>query len=168
MGRILERYIFREILKTQLVVLIVLLVVFLSQSLIRLVSRAAVGSIPAELITSLAMCAVPDIGAIMLPLTLFVAVLITVGRICSDSEMVVMRSVGFSPARVMGITLTLAFMTAALTLSTRTSCGSTPVTATADETPPVETTQTAAPETPETPLLPPTPLPGKYSPPGGV
>lgn len=116
MGRILERYIFREILKTQLVVLIVLLVVFLSQSLIRLVSRAAVGSIPAELITSLAMCAVPDIGAIMLPLTLFVAVLITVGRICSDSEMVVMRSVGFSPARVMGITLTLAFMTAALTL----------------------------------------------------
>lgn len=108
---ILHRYIFKEILKTQVIVLVVLLTVFLSQSIIRLISRAAAGSIPSELISTMAMLAIPEIAMIFLPLTLFVAVLITLGRICSDSEMVVMRSVGFSPANVMSITLILAAVT---------------------------------------------------------
>ncbi|MBO8414871.1 MAG: LPS export ABC transporter permease LptF [Proteobacteria bacterium] len=109
---IFYKYIFKEILKTQLVILFILLTIFLCQSLVGLVSRAAVGSIPVEIITSLAMCAVPEIAMIMLPLTLFLAVLLTLGRICSDSEMVVLRSVGFSPAVVMKITMVLALLTA--------------------------------------------------------
>ena len=80
---ILYKYIFKEILKTQIITLIVLLVVFLSQSMIRLISRAAVGTVPVDIITNLAAYAVPEIAMIMLPLTLFLACLITLGRICS-------------------------------------------------------------------------------------
>lgn len=112
---ILYKYIFKEILKTQIITLIVLLVVFLSQSMIRLISRAAVGSVPVDIITNLAAYAVPEIAMIMLPLTLFLACLITLGRICSDSEMVVMRSIGFSPANVMTIAMILAFFTSIVT-----------------------------------------------------
>ncbi len=111
---IFSKYIFKEIFKTQLVIFAVLLIIFLCQSLITLIGRAAAGSIPVELISSLAFCAVPEIAMIMLPLTLFLAVLLTLGRICSDSEMVVLRSVGFSPAVVMKITLCLAAFTAVL------------------------------------------------------
>lgn len=111
---IFSKYIFKEIFKTQIVIFAILLIIFLCQSLITLISRAAVGSIPVELISSLALCAVPEIAMIMLPLTLFLAVLLTLGRICSDSEMVVLRSVGFSPAVVMKITLCLAALSAVL------------------------------------------------------
>lgn len=112
---IIFRYLFKEIFRTQVVILIILLGVFLSQSLIRLVSRAAVGSVPVELIASLATFAVPEIAMILLPLTLFLAVLISLGRISSDSEMVVLRSVGYSPANVMTVTMVLALLTGALT-----------------------------------------------------
>lgn len=109
---ILDKYIFKEILKAQVVTLIILLTVFISQSIIRLASKAAVGSIPADIVAYLAIYSLPDISVIMLPLTLFIAILITLGRICSDSEMVVMRSVGFSPLRVLKLTIFLSIVTA--------------------------------------------------------
>ncbi len=112
---ILKRYLFKEIIKNQIIVLVVLLVVFLSQSVIRLVTRAASGKIPADIVLNLAAYSVPEIFMIMLPLTLFVAILMSMGRICSDSEMVVMRSVGFSPANVMSVTLFIALLTAVVT-----------------------------------------------------
>ena len=112
--KIVDKYILKELLKTQIVVLIILVAIFLSQSLIRLVTRAAVGSIPSELVGLLALYALPEILSIMLPLTLFISILITLGRLCSDSEMVVMRSVGYSTSRVMIITLVLALITGLL------------------------------------------------------
>lgn len=112
---IFYKYIFKETAKTQLVILLILLTVFMCQSLIRLIGRAAVGSLPVEFIGTLAFYALPQVAVIMLPLTLFLAVLLTLGRICSDSEMVVLRSVGFSPVNVMGVTMALACITAAIT-----------------------------------------------------
>ncbi len=112
---IFYKYLFKEIAKTQVVILIILLTIFICQSLIRLISRAAVGSLPVELVSSLALYAIPEIALIMIPLTLFLAILLTLGRICSDSEMVVLRSVGFSPVNVMAVTLVLATITAFIT-----------------------------------------------------
>lgn len=116
MKSLIDRYILKEILKTELVVLFILFFVFLSQSLIRLISRAATGRIPSGVIGRMALLSLPDLTSIMLPLALFISILLTLGRICSDSEMVVMRSVGYSPARVMGITLILAFVTGLISL----------------------------------------------------
>ena len=112
---ILYKYIFKEVLRTQIAVFVVLYTVFISQSVIRFISEAAVGSIPSSIIAKLVLLALPEISVILLPLTLFVALLITLGRICSDSEMVVMRSIGFSPAKVMQVALFVATFTAILT-----------------------------------------------------
>ncbi len=111
---ILNRYIFREILKAQMVTLVVLFLVFICQSYVRYISRAASGEVQMEIINRLVLYSIPSIAYLMLPLSLFVAVLIAVGRISSDSEMVVMRSVGYSSFGIMGIAMALAALTSAL------------------------------------------------------
>lgn len=114
---ILSKYIFREILKIQLVTLLVLMLVFLCQSVIRYVGKASVGSIPVDIVVPMVLYSIPSILYLMLPLTLFVGIISALGRISSDSEMVVMRSVGFSPAKIMTICMFLAVFTAAATLA---------------------------------------------------
>lgn len=111
---ILDRYIFKELLKSQIVVLLVLIAIFAAQSLIRLVTDAASGDMPAVLITKFLLFSMPEFLALLLPLTLYVSLIITLGRICTDSEMVVMRAVGFSPQRIMMIAMFLAAVSAVL------------------------------------------------------
>lgn len=108
---ILNRYIFKEILKVQLVTFTILLSVFLCQSVIRYVSRATTGDTPTEVIFSMVLYSVPSICYLMLPLSLFVAILSAIGRISSDSEMVVMRSVGYSGLNILWIAVLLAALT---------------------------------------------------------
>ncbi len=50
---ILSRYIFKETIKTQVAVLGILLMIFLSQSFIRILSRAARGALPTQLVTEM-------------------------------------------------------------------------------------------------------------------
>lgn len=109
---ILDRYIFKELLKSQVVVLIVLISIFAAQSLIRLITDAASGDMPAALILQFLIYSLPEFLSLLLPLTLYVSLIITLGRICSDSEMVVMRAIGFSPKRIMSIALLLASVSA--------------------------------------------------------
>lgn len=109
---ILDRYIFKELLKSQVIILLVLIAIFAAQSLIRLITDAASGEVPVALVLQFLILAMPEFLSLLLPLTLYIALIITLGRICSDSEMVVMRSVGFSPKRIMMIALTLAFISA--------------------------------------------------------
>ena len=85
---IIDKYIFKELLKSQLMVLLVLLAIFVGQSIVRLMTEAALGQLPPRLI-------------------LLFSIIITIGRICSDSEMVVMRAIGYSPVRVMFVSLFL-------------------------------------------------------------
>ena len=112
---IIYKYIFKEILKVQIVTTIILLTVFLSQSTIKYIGRATVGRVPVDIVSSMVAYSIPSIAFIMLPLTLFIAVLVAVGRISSDSEMVVLRSVGFSGHDIVKIALFLAFFTAVVT-----------------------------------------------------
>lgn len=104
---LLDKYIFKELLKSQLVVLLVLIAIFAGQSVVRLMSEAVVSGLPPRLILLFLAYSLPDFLVYLMPLTLYIAIIITLGRICSDSEMVVMRSVGYSPARITIVTLVL-------------------------------------------------------------
>lgn len=108
---ILDKYIFKEVFKNQFLVLFVLLAIFSGQSIVRLISEASIGDIPPRLIFSFLVLSLPPVLIFLVPLTLYIAVILTLGRICSDSEMVVMRSVGLSPKRIMIITLVLSLFT---------------------------------------------------------
>ncbi|MBO6258669.1 MAG: LPS export ABC transporter permease LptF [Succinivibrio sp.] len=112
---ILSKYIFKEILKVQCVTLIVLLAVFICQSIVLYVERASQGRIPVDFISLLVIYSVPSTLFLMLPLTLFASVLIAVGRISSDSELVVMRVAGYSTGHIMKIAMLLSCITAVVT-----------------------------------------------------
>ena len=107
---LLDKYVFRELVKSQCVVLRVLVAIFAGQSIVRLMTEASLGNMPPRLITLFMLYSLPEFLIFLFPLTLYVAIIITLGRICSDSEMVVMRCVGYSPTRIMMVAQTLALV----------------------------------------------------------
>ncbi|SIR49928.1 lipopolysaccharide export system permease protein [Aeromonas sp. RU39B] len=109
---IVFRYLFKETLKTQLAVLFVLLLIFVSQQFIKIISDAAQGDVPTTLVTTLLWLNLPNMALLMLPISLFLAILFTHGRLYAESEMTVMHAVGFGPRLVMGSAMLLALLTA--------------------------------------------------------
>ena len=108
---ILSRYIFKDTLKTQLAVLGILLLIFLSQSFIRILSRAARGAIPTQLVSEMLALNIPSMALLMLPISLFIAILFAHGRLYAESEMTVMKAIGIGPASIMRSTQWLAVIT---------------------------------------------------------
>ncbi len=108
---IVFRYIFKETLKTQLSILLILLLIFTSQQFIRILARAADGSIPSSLIGQMMLLNIPYMGLLLLPISLFVAILFAHGRLYADSEMTVLRAIGVGPSYIMRISLVLALLT---------------------------------------------------------
>ena len=109
---LLDKYIFKELLKSQLVVLLVLVTIFAGQSIVKLMTEAVVGGLPPRLIAMFLLYSLPEFLVYLLPLTLYVAIIITLGRICTDSEMVVMRAVGYSPGRIMMVAMIMGLVSA--------------------------------------------------------
>ncbi|WP_168388243.1 LPS export ABC transporter permease LptF [Zobellella endophytica] len=110
------RYLFRETLKTQLAVLFVLLLIFISQNFIEVLGDAASGDIPGALVGKLLLLNLPEMATIMLPVSLFIGILFAHGRLYAESEMTVMRAVGMGPGRIMRTTLVLALCWTAVAL----------------------------------------------------
>lgn len=109
---ILTKYIFKDILRVQLVTFMVLLAVFLCQTVIRLLGKASAGSVPVDVVSDLVLYSMPSVGFILIPMTLYVGIIVSLSRMSSDSEMVVMRSTGFSAVSFMKIAFVLAFLSA--------------------------------------------------------
>ncbi|WP_421261684.1 LPS export ABC transporter permease LptF [Aeromonas jandaei] len=109
---IVFRYLFRETLKTQLAVLFVLLLIFVSQQFIKIIGDAADGEVPTRLVSTLLLLNLPNMALLMLPISLFLAILFAHGRLYAESEMTVMHAVGFSHRFVMRSAMLLALLTA--------------------------------------------------------
>ncbi|MBZ6068123.1 LPS export ABC transporter permease LptF [Aeromonas schubertii] len=112
MSVIVFRYLFKETLKTQLAVLFVLLLIFVSQQFIKIISDAAEGSVPTQLVSTLLWLNLPNMALLMLPISLFLAILFAHGRFYAESELTVMHAVGFSHRFVMRNAMILALVTA--------------------------------------------------------
>lgn len=104
------RYLFRETLKTQLAVLFVLLLIFVSQNFIEVLGDAASGDIPGALVGKLLLLNLPEMATLMLPVSLFIGILFAHGRLYAESEMTVMKAVGMGPSKIMKATLVLALL----------------------------------------------------------
>lgn len=111
---ILTRYLTKEVFKTQLAILFVLLLIFFCQQLVRVLGSAASGQVPADLVFYLLGLGMPTMAQLMLPLCLFIAVLLTLGRLYAESEITVMRACGVGQGVLVKITLFLSALTAAV------------------------------------------------------
>ena len=90
---ILSRYLTKEIFKSQIAILFILLLMFFSQQLISVLNSAVSGKVPTDLVLSLLGLGMPALSQFMLPLSLFVALLLTLGRLYTESEITVTRAV---------------------------------------------------------------------------
>ena len=93
---IIIRYLVRETLKSQLAILFILLLIFFSQKLVRILGAAVDGDIPTNLVLSLLGLGIPEMAQLILPLSLFLGLLMTLGKLYTESEITVMHACGLS------------------------------------------------------------------------
>jgi lipopolysaccharide export system permease protein len=105
---IIVRYLIRETLKSQLAIFFILFLVFLSQRFIRVLADASDGEIPAHMIMTIVGLNIPSMGLLMLPLSLYIGILITFGRLYAESEI----TTGIGNKFLIRAALSLALITA--------------------------------------------------------
>ncbi|OXX71141.1 MULTISPECIES: LPS export ABC transporter permease LptF [Vibrio] len=101
----------RETLKSQFAIFFVLFLVFLSQRFIRVLAEASDGDIPARMILSIVSLNMPAMGLLMLPLSLYIGILLTFGRLYAESEITVMNATGIGNKFLIRAALYLALIT---------------------------------------------------------
>lgn len=111
---IIIRYLVRETLKSQIAILFILLLIFFSQKLVRILGAAVDNEIPTNLVLSLLGLGVPEMAQLILPLSLFLGLLMTLGKLYTESEITVMHACGMGKKSLIIAALTLAIFTSAL------------------------------------------------------
>ncbi len=118
--RIFNRYLMREVLDSMLGVTPILLLIFLSDRFVRYLAEAAAGNMSSTAILDLLALKSLIALVLILPLAFFIAVLLALGRMYKDSEMIALMACGAGTAAVLKMllrfTLGLALVVAALSL----------------------------------------------------
>lgn len=110
---LIQRYLLREFLATFVAALVVLLMVSLGGIVADLLAEIARGKLPATLLISQLGLRAVSYLPLMLPLALFLALLLAVGRLYRDSEMAVLASVGLGPRQLLPAVAMIALPVAA-------------------------------------------------------
>jgi lipopolysaccharide export system permease protein len=100
MLRIFDRYLLKEVINGWLAVTIVLWLVLVSNRLVRYLADAAEGDIPGDVIFSLLALKMVWYLVIVVPFALALGVVLGLGRLYRDNEMVVMSACGVGPGRI--------------------------------------------------------------------
>jgi len=98
--RILDRYILREVVVTWVAVTGVLLVILLSNQLARVLSQAAAGGFPRGTVLALLMLTSTQNLTVLVPIGLFLAIMLALGRLYQESEMAAMQACGMGVGRL--------------------------------------------------------------------
>jgi len=97
---ILDRYVLREIIATWLGVTGVLLLILMSNKFSRFLGDVASGSLPKDALFSLMGYASINYLVILIPIGLFLAILLSLGRMYQDSEMSALKACGVGPWQI--------------------------------------------------------------------
>ena len=100
-GVILYRYINRQLLATSAVVTIVVMMVLVSGRFVKYLAQAAQGNIASDVLFLVMLYRIPEFLQLILPLSVFIAILLVLGRMYSDSEMAVLKAGGVGPGQVL-------------------------------------------------------------------
>ena len=120
---IISRYLIREIALPLVTVTATLIVIFLSYNAASYTADAAAGLLPADTVAHLTLLRSLVAIEVLLPAALYLAVVMSMGRMYSDNEMVALHASGFSELRVirsvLWLSLSLAIVVASLSLVVR-------------------------------------------------
>lgn len=90
--RILDKYIYKELLSTFFAVLTVLLLITFGTEVTKLLAFAMEGKIPSSIVFQLLLLKIPATLEVILPLVALLSVMLAIGRLYQDQEMVVLQS----------------------------------------------------------------------------
>lgn len=113
---IIFRYLIKEVLAALLGVTFVLLLIFLSNQLVRYLSYAASGKIASSILIQLMGFEIPYLLALLLPLGLYLGIILAFGRLYADSEMPILNACGVGVKRLLKIISLLSSSVAAIVL----------------------------------------------------
>ncbi|HEX5460703.1 MAG TPA: LPS export ABC transporter permease LptF [Steroidobacteraceae bacterium] len=120
MGKILGRYILREVITSWIVVMGVLLLILLANQVAAVLERAAVSQFPQGVVLELIYLGILQYSSILVPVGLLLGIILALGRVYHDSELAAAFACGVRPitlyAPVIGLGVVLAIGLAALTL----------------------------------------------------
>jgi len=120
---IITRYLIREIALPLVTVTSILIVIFMSFNAAVYTAEAAAGLLPASTVAHLTLLRTLIAIEVLLPAALYLAVVMSMGRMYSDNEMVALHATGFSERRVvrsvLWLSLSLAMVVASLSLVVR-------------------------------------------------
>ncbi len=118
--RILDKYLYIELLKTFFAVLTVLLLITFGSEATKLLAMAVEGKVPSSIVLQVLLLKIPPALEVILPLVALLSVMLSVGRLYQDQEMVVLSSCGISPQyfqkRVLFFLIPLVLVTAWISL----------------------------------------------------
>ena len=116
---IIERYLYREVLRACAVVLAVLVLVYGADRFTRILSETAAGVVSPGLVAQILALKLVEKLPVFLPLALYLAVLVGLGRLSRDSEIVALGAGGVGIWRLSGgiLRMVLAFSLAGAALS---------------------------------------------------
>lgn len=95
--RILDKYLYKELLLTLLAVMLVLLLIVFGTEATRLLAMAVEGKLPSAILGQVLLLQLPAALEMVLPLVVLLSVLIAFGRWYQDREMVVLQACAVSP-----------------------------------------------------------------------
>lgn len=102
---IIFRYLGRQVLTTMFAVALVLLLIFMSGRFLQYLAAAAQGEYAADVLFIVMGYRLPEFLELILPLSFFLAILLTYGRMYQESEMTVLTACGVSERQVLLLTL---------------------------------------------------------------
>jgi lipopolysaccharide export system permease protein len=111
---VLDRYLIREITKPIVVVCSILVLIFAGYKAADYLDDAVSGLLPKETVLLLILLKVAIAMEVLLPTTLFLSVVFTLGRLHRDSEILALHASGISGLRIIRSVLCLALVVAAL------------------------------------------------------
>lgn len=111
---IIFRYLARSILANTLGVSAVLMLVVVSSRFVKYLADAATGKLEAGVLFAIIGFRLPGFFELVLPLAFFLSIMLAYGQLYVDSEMTVLRACGMSEKQLVGYTLVVAVLVAAI------------------------------------------------------
>ncbi|UDG80011.1 LPS export ABC transporter permease LptF [Candidatus Steffania adelgidicola] len=108
---IITKYLMRETFKSQFAILFILLLIFFCLKLVRILGAVVEGNVPINLVLSLLCLGMPEMIQLILPLSLFLGLLMTLSRMYAESEITVMYACGLGKSIVIRAALLLGLIT---------------------------------------------------------
>jgi lipopolysaccharide export system permease protein len=112
-ARILQSYVLRETVQTWLATIVVLLVILVTYQFTEVLGDAASAKMPRDEVFRVLGLTSLQLLAVLTPISLFLAILLALGRLYRDSEMAALMACGIGPARLYRSLLGFALLLAA-------------------------------------------------------